>query len=83
MFTFFQVNTPGILSCTEFRTFWAAWNKGHIQLGIGATVDKEAPVLEWQDPSETPKQIQQLYLETGDDAEGRFQVLNQDGQYCT
>ena len=31
----FEVTSPGLLSCTEKRTFWTSWVDGTFRVGIG------------------------------------------------
>lgn len=42
-----QVDTPGILSPNEWRTFWIRWNDGHVEVGKGHDVGNNR-FMDWQ-----------------------------------
>ena len=44
-----DIDTPEILSCDEFRTFWISWDNGLIAIGTGAWVGY-TEFISWQDP---------------------------------
>ena len=35
------VDTPSVLSCTEYRKFWITWNEDHVTLGRGMHVGSD------------------------------------------
>ena len=43
-------DTPGILNCTAFRTFWIRWDGGKIQVGRGSIYGINR-FLSWSEPS--------------------------------
>ena len=43
-----QIDTPDILNCDGFRTFWISWDNGRIALGTAAVVGFNE-LLSWQD----------------------------------
>ncbi|ELU12990.1 hypothetical protein CAPTEDRAFT_64072, partial [Capitella teleta] len=45
-----EVETVGILSCEEHRTFWASWQDGHVQVGEGAIVG-DRRFMGWLNPN--------------------------------
>jgi hypothetical protein len=42
-----QVDTPGMLSASEFRTFWIRWAGGHVEVGQGHDVGNNR-FMNWQ-----------------------------------
>ena len=36
-----RVDTPSVLSCTEYRKFWITWDEDHVTLGRGMHVGSD------------------------------------------
>lgn len=72
-----EVETPGILSENEMRTFWVSWQNGTVEFGRGAD-DQTKPITSWQDPE--PKDIVQAYFDTGNGHVGRWEFIRLDGE---
>ena len=47
-----EEQTPGLLSCDEFRYFWVSWKDQYIEVGQGQTVGNRR-FMAWQDPDHT------------------------------
>ena len=43
-------STPGIVNCTELRTFWVGWDSGLIRVGRGGEIGMDQ-FMHWQDPN--------------------------------
>lgn len=47
---FYRVDTPDILDCNGYRTFWVKWHEANnLQVGRGAIVGKQK-FMQWLDP---------------------------------
>ena len=62
-------DTPGILSCAEFRQFWASWTNGLIQFGTGP-VPGQNSIIGWKDPDAFS--VTTLSVATGWDTTGEW-----------
>ena len=71
------MDTPDILDCNEAKTFWVGWSAGHVRVGVGSRVGYNQ-FMDWRDPN--PKAIIQAFFDTGDNAEGVFEILNAEGK---
>ena len=50
----FRVSTPSILSSTEYRKFWVAWDDDHLTFGRGMEVGSDViqSMATWEDTSD-------------------------------
>ena len=70
--------TPGILSETEFRTFWVSWALGDIQVGRGPEVGSNK-IISWQDNDEFHS-IHALAVATDKGVTGQWEFYQLKGQ---
>ena len=72
--------TPGILNCTEIRTFWVSWQNGTISFGQGSYVGLQH-ILSWSPPQ--PHSINAVALTTNAGRQANFEVVHIGGKYST
>nr|XP_006816218.1 PREDICTED: uncharacterized protein LOC102809517 [Saccoglossus kowalevskii] len=63
-----SVQTPGIVSMNEWRSFWISWSNGEIKVGR----EGEAPFIQWKDPDPLP--VNFVGYSTGWGSEGEFRL---------
>ena len=68
-----QESTPGILNCSEMRSFWISWSLGHIKLGHGSQVDDRL-ITQWRDPQ--PLSVGMIAISTGSSSQGTWHFSN-------
>ncbi|XP_038045080.1 hyalin-like [Patiria miniata] len=64
---YITVKVPHLMSATKYRHFWVTYDgtRGLVRVGRG----KEAPFMEWQDPSSTPLDVQRLGIASYQEAD--------------
>jgi len=46
-----RVDTPGIMDCNNYKTFWVSWENYRIVVGQGALIGQSS-FLDWVDPEQ-------------------------------
>ena len=71
--------TPDILSCNEFRSFWIQWENNHVEVGEGSVINQRR-FINWADTTD-PHGISALTLSTGWESTGDWQFSYISGRY--
>ncbi|XP_074161873.1 C3 and PZP-like alpha-2-macroglobulin domain-containing protein 8 [Sminthopsis crassicaudata] len=67
-----SVDTIGILSWDEFRTFWISWKNGIIQVGHGIEPSNESVIVEWG--LSKPVEVKYIGFSTGWGSMGEYKI---------
>ena len=70
--------TPGILNCSGFKSFWLSWSGGSISIGEGLDIG-ERVVLNYQEVR--VRDIKAISFSTADGFIGNFTMDFYDGKY--
>ena len=73
-----QVDSPKVLDCDEFRTFWLGWEMGMIRVGKGTFFGKDE-IMSWQDPM--PYDVNAVSLASGFEASATWRVDLEKGKF--
>ena len=68
----------GLVSCTEYRSFWVSWRDGNIKFGKGL-FPGTGTLLVWKDPS--PHDVSSIAVTTLSPNVGLWSFSNIHGQY--
>ncbi len=71
-----QVETPDILSCTDFGQFWVTWANGRIALGYG-DIEGILEIAAFED--DDPHSVSYLAISTGWGSEGEWEFFTLPG----
>ena len=73
-----SVDTPNIMDCTNYKTFWVKWDSDYrLTVGRGAVVGTDT-FLDWIDPQQ--RIFQGVTISTWNDAEGLWDFSFLDGE---
>ena len=75
----FQMDTPDILDCGEFRQFWVSWLDGDVRVGRGAVVGEDE-LMAWKDTSQ-PHSVNSVGLSTATGSAGTYKIQYFEGVY--